>query len=803
MSNRIIKTFAPLFGAVIFFIGSFVAAAQTPGIFEENRYRAAGCHAPYEAPAFHDTPAPEGYKPFYVSHFGRHGSRFQTGTSVYEAVLPFLDSMAVSKNLTPEGDSLRKELHLILEATTGYVGMLTSRGHEEHRQIAERLCRRVPDVFRQEDRPGIQAVSTMVPRTLESMTSFVNEIKGFAPSLDIRTRGVGYISVKVPGETQKRQSAIYRPLRDSLIHNTPAAGSFLARILKNPGSVEPSDRDPAYLAYQLFAASCGAGCLDIRVDPLRFFTASECAEFFQPWNLSFCARYGTMDSGVERTYTESAMLARHIIQEADKALEGNGRCADLRFGHDGQVGPFLRLLGVEGYDREVDPHDAASLWPSWKYIPMGSNVQMIFYRSGKDGDLVKVLRNENETLIPGLTPVSGPYYRWSDLRTHILKRLGMYVPLPGYYGKYLSDVAEKIRELRKDEADGFYFWTDCHYPENAGNSPAMLEYLLDQAGSAKVIFGGDATLNGNALTPGIDTFYASLLQMGKYGGLYPVRGNHDFTSDTHSDKPGEILGTFPVASCLSGFRGAGAVAPEGDPAANYYYVDNAQAHLRYIFVDSTEEVSDGRVVYGISDRQHRWIASTALGSLPDGWDAVVLSHVPLSLEKYPSLKSVGTETATSGRVLFFLSGHHHRDMESTIGDVFKVVTAADRLFGSGDKSRPYAAPLQPRKTGTVYEQTFDYVSISAKHDVVTMVRVGRGADRIFHLVPIELSKGERYKLPTRAGNKWFACDAEGNPDSTVVSVSSTGAVKARSDGNAIVVCRDKSGACTFYMIVVS
>ena len=117
MSNRIIKTIAPLFGAVIFFIGSFVAAAQTPGIFEENRYRAAGCHAPYEAPAFHDTPAPEGYKPFYVSHFGRHGSRFQTGTSVYEAVLPFLDSMAVSKNLTPEGESLRKELHHILEAT--------------------------------------------------------------------------------------------------------------------------------------------------------------------------------------------------------------------------------------------------------------------------------------------------------------------------------------------------------------------------------------------------------------------------------------------------------------------------------------------------------------------------------------------------------------------------------------------------------------------------------------------------------------------------------------------------------------
>ena len=31
----------------------------------------------YEAPeAIVDTPAPKGYEPFYVSHYGRHGSRY-------------------------------------------------------------------------------------------------------------------------------------------------------------------------------------------------------------------------------------------------------------------------------------------------------------------------------------------------------------------------------------------------------------------------------------------------------------------------------------------------------------------------------------------------------------------------------------------------------------------------------------------------------------------------------------------------------------------------------------------------------
>jgi hypothetical protein len=49
---------------------------------------------------------------------------------------------------------------------------------------------------------------------------------------------------------------------------------------------------------------------------------------------------------------------------------------------------------------------------------MCANVQMVFYK-GKGDILVKVLVNEQEKYLEGLTPVKDCYYRWSDLKAKI------------------------------------------------------------------------------------------------------------------------------------------------------------------------------------------------------------------------------------------------------------------------------------------------------------------------------------------------------------------------------------------------
>lgn len=52
---------------------------------KQNKEVAAGVYHPYVIGNLTDTPAPKGYHPFYISHFGRHGSRYHTTTKYLSA----------------------------------------------------------------------------------------------------------------------------------------------------------------------------------------------------------------------------------------------------------------------------------------------------------------------------------------------------------------------------------------------------------------------------------------------------------------------------------------------------------------------------------------------------------------------------------------------------------------------------------------------------------------------------------------------------------------------------------------------
>lgn len=60
---------------------SFTTISAQTGreLLRENPMRAANAYHVYEAPKdIKGTPVPEGFTPFYVSHYGRHGSRYHT-----------------------------------------------------------------------------------------------------------------------------------------------------------------------------------------------------------------------------------------------------------------------------------------------------------------------------------------------------------------------------------------------------------------------------------------------------------------------------------------------------------------------------------------------------------------------------------------------------------------------------------------------------------------------------------------------------------------------------------------------------
>ena len=98
-------------------------------------------HAPEDAKL---TPAPEGFRPFYISHYGRHGSRWLPSDSRYEWVN---SQFADNKNLTKLGKSVKKRLAKIWKNAQGNGGKLTPLGAEQHRGIARRMMEHYPEVF--------------------------------------------------------------------------------------------------------------------------------------------------------------------------------------------------------------------------------------------------------------------------------------------------------------------------------------------------------------------------------------------------------------------------------------------------------------------------------------------------------------------------------------------------------------------------------------------------------------------------------------------------------------------------------
>ena len=90
---------------------SFSAKAQTyETLIEQNPERAAGVYHYYEYSPSALTKAPKGYKAFYISHYGRHGSRYHTSAGLFKEAVESLGAAEKSGLLTPEGKLLKARM---------------------------------------------------------------------------------------------------------------------------------------------------------------------------------------------------------------------------------------------------------------------------------------------------------------------------------------------------------------------------------------------------------------------------------------------------------------------------------------------------------------------------------------------------------------------------------------------------------------------------------------------------------------------------------------------------------------------
>lgn len=154
----------------------------------------------YPTPDGIRTPAPEGYSPFYVSHYGRHGSRWMTSDERYLEVIRVFDTFHEKSGLTALGEDVRLRLQKVWENARGRGGDLTSLGERQHKAIARRLYQQYPQIFR--DSACISARSSTSVRCIMSMSAFSEQLKELNPSLRItreaNRRYMDYIAYTSP-----------------------------------------------------------------------------------------------------------------------------------------------------------------------------------------------------------------------------------------------------------------------------------------------------------------------------------------------------------------------------------------------------------------------------------------------------------------------------------------------------------------------------------------------------------------------------------------------------------------------------
>ena len=365
--------------------------------------RTASVFHSYEFEEMNDTPAPEGYAPFYISHYGRHGSRRLTGTYVADAI-----AVLENNRLTPKGVELLAAMREIAKAHDGMIGELSLRGAEEHRQLARRMAWRFPEVFN--GYHDVHCRSSIYPRVLVSMANFTITLKEFAPGLsfDFET-GEKVLRVLNPPYYELKG-------RSPDLPDFPAPESLMVRIFAEPVSVTRPDK----FVHDLFICASDCQCLREELgglDLYRFFSHEEISRLSRALEEEmYCDMANSVEHG-EAPVKVSARLWDDIATRADEAIAKGGIAADLRFGHDSGLWPLAGFMGLEGPGDRVPMAEAAEKCPGWKWMPMASNLQMIFYRDKAGEVLVKILYNEREMSVKGLVPVTEPYYRWNELKT--------------------------------------------------------------------------------------------------------------------------------------------------------------------------------------------------------------------------------------------------------------------------------------------------------------------------------------------------------------------------------------------------
>ena len=404
-----------------------VALAQTSKkeIFGDI-YRTGSNYFAYPGPkAKALTKAPEGYVPFYISHYGRHGSRYMSNNEYYVTAINKLDSAKQMGILSALGEDVLGKLRIGYADAWHRDGDLSKLGAKQHHDIARRMYERFPELLLQPLK--IDAKSSTSRRVMLSMFNFCQELQSLNPNLEV-TMDASKHDFRYVVEDLTIQPAVtpqsekYEKVRSAIFEGAHNPTRLMASLFTDVQKAETfvNGRDLMEALYNV--AEDLQNVPELGIELIDVFTKDELFNMWQGYNAGWLLNTGLVP-GSTPYYLQQKEVLDSIVSTADKVILAGEPTATLRFSHDSSVLPLTYLLGLK--EAMGGTTDIKNLYKSIsidKIIPMAANIQIIFYRKeGSEDILVKFLLNENETSVPALKPASGPYYYWKDVRTYLCR----------------------------------------------------------------------------------------------------------------------------------------------------------------------------------------------------------------------------------------------------------------------------------------------------------------------------------------------------------------------------------------------
>ena len=401
---------------------------------ESNLAKMAGSVYAYQAPTEPLTPAPKGFKPVYLTHFGSHGPRFLDNDSNYDRPYNILKEADDAGALTDFGKDVLRRLEIIRAEADQRAGDLTPKGMQQHRDIARRMVENYPELFTNDK--IIMARSTTSHRVLVSEYSALMQILRMRPKIRFDYDSSNhdepwmYTEDKAVSAHKRKISAAVSEFNQR--HTHPER--LMKALFKDPEYIKTNGgRDQSGSLYtSLYDLASYVQGSDPGVDLNDVFTYDEWYDLFLMNNMRWYSQAGYSPLTDNVIPYGHCVTLQNFIDFADEALAGNGVSVMLRYGHEVTLMSFFSLLDLNGSGYSTDDLESvADHWAAYNLAYMGGNVQWVFFRDKKGEVIVKFLLNEQEATLPESVPFyedakgkeQRPYYRWEDVKKFYLAKI--------------------------------------------------------------------------------------------------------------------------------------------------------------------------------------------------------------------------------------------------------------------------------------------------------------------------------------------------------------------------------------------